>query len=100
MVLKTVKDARNLAEQYLAKLPIHPPTELTILDECTVETDFGWVFFWNSKKHQEAGEFQYALAGNAPLIVDCYDGTIHEIPSAYSIEEAVSNYQKSRAMAL
>ena len=100
MALRTAKEARSLAEQYLAKLPVDPPMELTILDEHTIESDFGWVFFWNSKRYQETGEFQYALAGNAPLIVDRHDGSIHEIPPAYSVEEAVSNYQKSRAMAL
>ncbi len=69
MVLRNMQEARGLVERRLAELPISPPTELAILDEHTMETDFGWVFFWNSRKYQETGEFLYALAGNTPLIV-------------------------------
>lgn len=99
MVLKSAEEARSLAERHLAELPMSPPTELVILDEHTMEIDFGWVFFWNSKKYQETGEFHYALAGNAPLIVDRLDGSVHETSTAYPIEEIIENYRKSHATA-
>ena len=98
MSVRNMQEARGLAERHLAKLPMSPPTELAILDEHTMETDFGWVFFWNSKKYQETGEFQYALAGNAPLIVDRRDGSIHETSTAEPIEEIIENYRKAHAV--
>jgi hypothetical protein len=76
MIPKNKQEAQGLAEQHLSKIQISPSTELAILSEHTIETDFGWVFFWNSKKYLETDEFQYALAGNAPLIVDRRDGCI------------------------
>ena len=52
-MLKNVEEARNLAEKYLAELPMSPPAELAILDERTMETAFSWVFIWNSKRYHE-----------------------------------------------
>ena len=89
MVLKDAQEARGLAERHLAELPESASIELAILDEHTMETEFGWLFFWNSKKYHETGEFQYALAGNAPLIVDRRDGSVHETSTAYPAEEII-----------
>jgi len=75
-----------------------PPIELAILDEHTIETEFGWIFFWNSKRYQETDEFQYALAGNAPLIVDRRDGAVHETSTAEPIEEIIERYRKGNAV--
>ncbi len=49
--------------------------ELCILDGRTRELDFGWLFFYTSKLFRETGDFQYALAGNGPSIVDRRDST-------------------------
>jgi hypothetical protein len=98
MGLQNMQEARGLAESHLAKLPMSPPTELVILDERTIETNFGWVFFWNSKKYQETREFRYALAGNAPLIVDRRDGSVHETSTAQPIEDIIENYRKTHAV--
>ena len=95
MIPKNQKEARNLAEQLLSTLQVVPPTELAILDEHTIETDFGWVFFWNSKKYLETDEFQYALAGNAPLIIDRRDGSIHKTSTAEPIEEIIERYRRT-----
>jgi hypothetical protein len=93
--LKSAEEARSLAEKYLPERPMASLAEVVILDEHTIETDFGWVFFWNSKKYMETGEFQYALAGNAPLIVDRRDGSVHLTSTAYPVEEIIENYRKS-----
>ena len=98
MVLKDTQEARSLAEKHLAELSTSAPTKLAILDEHTMETDFGWVFFWNSRKYQETGDFQYALAGNAPLIVDRRDGSVHETSTAHPMEEIIENYRRSHAV--
>jgi hypothetical protein len=95
MTLNSLQEARVLAEGYLKKLPASPPIELVILDQHTIETDFGWVFFWNSKKYIETGNFQYCIPGNGPIIVDRRDGSVHGTPSACPIEESVERYRKT-----
>src|SRR5262249_54996518 len=99
MIPKNQKEARNLAEQLLSTLEGVPPTELVILDEHTIETDFGWVFFWSSKRYVETGESRYALAGNGPLIVDRRDGSIHKTSTSEPTDEIIERYRRGHALA-
>jgi hypothetical protein len=91
----SMQEARRLAEHYL--ITICSSTDPAIVDEQTLETDFGWVFFWNSRQFRETGEFQYALAGNAPLIVDRRDGSVRETSTAEPIEEIIEKYRRIHA---
>ena len=65
-----------------------------MLDE-TIETDDYWVFFYNSSKFLETGDISYALAGNAPFIVDKYRGELHVTGTAYSIEFYMDQFEKT-----
>jgi hypothetical protein len=56
------QDAVALAEHELAKMA--PP------DGDSFERSFGWVLFWGSAPCAKTGDLQYALAGNAPFIVN------------------------------
>jgi hypothetical protein len=62
----TRTEARRLAANYLEAVERESGLELVILDEATIERAFGWVFFYDSKRHQERSEFSDAIAGNAP----------------------------------
>jgi len=73
----------------------NPNIELVILENQTQEYDFGWVFFYNSKKYVESGDFRDALVGNAPLIVDRKSGQIHITGTAHDIDFYINNYQKT-----
>lgn len=69
--------------------------ELTISDEGTFETEFGWVFPCNSKKFLESGELSYTLLGNAPVIFDNRDETIHVTGTAYGIDRYIDLHRKN-----
>jgi Immunity protein 35 len=94
MVVNDVHEARVLVEQHLART-ISPPIEVAIRDEFTRETDFGWVFFYNSKRYIETGVFSYALAGNAPVIVDRRDGSVTSTATAVPVEVSIERYRKA-----
>jgi hypothetical protein len=64
-------------------------SEMVVIDDYTIEKDFGWIFFWDSRVHQQTGEFQYALTGNAPIIVNRYDGSLHWTGTAYPVEHFI-----------
>lgn len=68
--------------------------ELALLEQNTLEEDFGWVFFYQSKDFLESGRVSDKLAGNSPIIVDRRDGTIHTTGTAHPIESYVSNYRR------
>ncbi|MCY1556249.1 Immunity protein 35 [compost metagenome] len=69
--------------------------ELVILDAETIERSFGWIFFYDSKKFIETGELTYALAGNAPIIFDNRDGTIHVTGTSTGIDFYIAKHQEN-----
>jgi len=68
--------------------------ELVIIDEATIEKDFGWVFFYQSKNYLETNNFSYQLLGNAPYIVNRFDGSFEITGTTYEIEYYLNEYEK------
>ena len=69
--------------------------ELIILDEHTIEGPWGWVFFHTSKKWHETGDIAYAIAGNAPLIVERVTGRLVDTGTAMDIDYYIENYERT-----
>ena len=67
--------------------------DFVIVEEATLEEDFGWVIFYDSRSHNETGMFRFAIAGNAPLIVERDTGRILETGTAYPIERYLISYR-------
>ncbi len=68
-------EARKIAKKYIELVDCtfiknELVNELVIVDSSTLTEDFGWVFFYTSKKFLETSEIKYAIGGNAPIIVD------------------------------
>jgi Immunity protein 35 len=66
--------------------------ELVLVDQETIERDFGWVFFYDSKKRLETGNLRAAILGNAPIVVTKIDGKIHETGTAHPPEYYLSRF--------
>lgn len=64
-----------------------------MIDDQTTETSFGWVFCYNSKKFIETGELIYALAGNAPIIFDNRDESIHVTGTSKGVNFYIQKHQ-------
>ena len=69
--------------------------EIIILDSATIERVWGWVFFFTSKKWHETQEFKYALAGNAPFIVEKSSGRILSTGTAHPVEFYIENFERA-----
>lgn len=57
------------------------------------EFDVGWVYFFDSRRHQETGDLRDAIGGNAPILVDRSDGAAHLTGTARSTEEYIDLYR-------
>jgi hypothetical protein len=66
--------------------------QLVIIDDHTIEAEFGWVFFWSSQLYERTGKTEHALAGNAPFLVSKQDGAVHETGTANPIDYYIGNY--------
>ncbi len=60
--------------------------EPAVIDEATKEEDFGWVFFYNSKRYLETKKILFALAGNGPVFVGKDSGEVTMLGSAGGVE--------------
>lgn len=69
--------------------------ELVIDNEAVIETDFGWVFPYDSKKFLESGELIYASVGNAPIIFDNRDETIHITGTAHDVDYYIIRHKEN-----
>jgi hypothetical protein len=93
----TKADATGLAVDYLRGKEREAGIDLVLLDSNTIEKSFGWVFFYDSKRHVESGNFRDALAGNAPFVVTKADGRVHETGTARPLDEYLRRFERYEA---
>ena len=68
---------------------------LALIDQRTLETEFGWVFFYTSKLVEEAAA---SVDGNAPVIIDRAIGSIHITGTALPTEHYIEEFRRIRKM--
>jgi hypothetical protein len=90
----TKEQAKEIALKEILKYWNIEDDEPVILDEETMEEDFGWVFFYESRNFLDTKIFTYVLAGNAPIIVNKYDGSTHPTGTSGDIEDYIEEYRK------
>jgi len=73
-----------------------PEDGLVILKEFTIHKDWGWVIFYSSKFYIETGDIKYAIAGNAPYIVEKETGAVKETGTAYPIQYYIDEYEAEK----
>ena len=88
----TKADAEQTVRNYFESQERGGAPELVLLHEETIERDFGWVFFYQSKRFLETGNISDILAGNPPLVVTKSDGRLHETGTAYPVEHYLQRF--------
>jgi hypothetical protein len=86
-------DARSIALSAIVTSWTIEDDEPIIVDEVTIERPFGWVFFYDSLRHQRTQNLSDHLAGNAPIIVNRFDGSLHVTGTARPAEEYIREYE-------
>jgi len=69
---------------------------LVVLDQHTIQKEYGWIFFYSTQQYAETGDFRYALAGNGPLIVEKADGAVYRFGTSKPPEEMIREYELQR----
>ena len=65
-----------------------------IVDENTLDYEWGWAFFYNSREYLETGNISSALAGNGALLVNKYTGDIATTGTGRPLAEYVQEYEE------
>jgi hypothetical protein len=79
----SVNDALKKVNKELVKMSKSVGHEVILCENLTIEKEFCWVFFYNSKRYIETGDFSYCLIGNAPMIIDKINGEFHNSGTAH-----------------
>lgn len=96
---------REAREQALAAVRARPVgvragDELVIVDDDTLEREWGWVFFYTSRRWLETADTRYRVSGNGPLIVNRYDGSVKfngtDRPGEYYVTQYDTEYRRNR----
>lgn len=92
----TYDEAFKIAREFLDKMTSSSSEtpEVVIVEEHSIEREFGWVFFYQSKLFLETGEYQHRLAGNGPIIVNRASGALHTCPTYQSVEKSIAIYEQ------
>ncbi len=69
---------------------------VVLLKDRFEESEFAWVFFYDSEKHLETGDYKDALVGGGPILIDKFDGSVHSFGSAFSLEKCTHKYDELR----
>jgi hypothetical protein len=88
----TIERAEQIAMNEISKLK--PEVEYVIVNEKTITTSFGWVFFYNTKKYIETRDIKYLIPGNAPIMVNKFDGTYRFTGTSMPIDYYIDQYEK------
>lgn len=91
-----IVDAKALVKRKLAEMVSQDESvEFVLVEDATIEKEWGWVFFYQNKKYIETGEVKYALAGNAPYIVNRNTSEIISTGTAHNIEYYINEYEQT-----
>jgi hypothetical protein len=88
------ENAIDIAANYLKE--ISAKYELVLLLEETKEFELGWVFFYQSRKFIESGDCRDMLGGNAPIIVNKRDGSVHVAGTSHAVEKYIEDYLNTK----
>jgi len=72
-----------------------------ILDEYTLDFEWGYVFFYNGKKAIETKNSDYDYIGGCPILIDKYDGTATYVGAIGKvIDSELENYREKKGYPL
>lgn len=81
-----------MVEEAIARLK-PADEEWVILEQCTMEKPWGWVFFYDSREYATTGDPMHQLIGNAPYIVNKETRELVVTGTAEEVEAYIAEYE-------
>jgi hypothetical protein len=90
----TKDTALNIFTKKLNEMSIVAGVELALMN--IREEDFGWIFLYQAKSYVETGDTTGVIVGNAPIIIDKLDGSVHITGTAYPLKHYIEEYRREQ----
>ena len=88
----TKEQAIQIAIKKIGSITV-PDDSCILLDKLTIETNFAWIFFYNSKRYNDTKNMSYHLAGNSPLFISKTNGNITTYSSSLDFNKMITQYK-------
>lgn len=72
-------------------------TEFVLVDDGTVEKDWGWVFQFGTKEYLQSRSPMDLVPGTGPLVVEKADGSFSFLSTSVPPQVAITEYERRRA---
>lgn len=69
------EQAEEIAKREIKETERKSNSKLALLEDETIEFEFGWVFFYQSEEFVKSGNLLSLVGGNAPILVDKQNGS-------------------------
>ncbi|MBL7801295.1 MAG: hypothetical protein JNL95_11260 [Chitinophagales bacterium] len=95
--MMTFDQAKKIVNDRLTKIvPSTSNDSLIIVDELTIEKPYAWIFTYTSILWLETKDDKYAIAGNAPIIIDKQTGKQTSYSTAYDMTSIIDKYEEEQ----
>lgn len=95
LVARYLDDHEIATLDFESPLPLHDPHHVEKLVVVRVdEHEFGWLYFYDGSTHAKTGKIADAVVGNAPLIVDRFDGKLYVTGTTHPLEHYLQEYRR------
>jgi hypothetical protein len=94
MTIKTLEEAKNIAYK-ATKIDLNHEYRPLIIDELTLDFEWGYVFYYNGKKCIEEKDASFSYLPSGTMLVDKIDGTTHYVGGVFKVLD--SELEKYRA---
>ena len=67
--------------------------DTVFFDERTIVKEYGWIFFYNSRRFLASGSIFDMIIGSGPVLVNKLNGDVFVMGSAYNVAHYISQYE-------
>lgn len=89
------EDAKKVAQEHYLSTYAKVRGGVLLLEEQTISTSYGWVFFCNTRKFLETGNVLTGIPRSAPILVEVDTGKIYEFGTRHPVEHYLREFEQS-----
>ena len=86
--------ARGLARHQIATMAVDSGLDLVPCPDQTMDTDVGWVFFYESRTYLESHDEHDKVMGNSPILIT-RGGAVHLLGTERPVEHYLDEFRRS-----
>ena len=90
-----LQEAQKRVEEFLNnKYKRNDDIVMVVIEDMTIEKEYGWYFFPSNKEYLETGDWKKMLVGEGLVLIKKEDGQIIQFRTRYSHEHYIKEFEK------